>query len=271
MVLTWSGFLFQPGPAIRISMKTFYKVVALVAGLCGAGLPARSQPSSTPPARDLTAAVVAAQQQYNASFAGLPQLYNGPEYIDYSQRYKERFGHQFFDVPEPQSGSVDYNGHQFPNIQLAYDVVRDQVVVPVTNSPLTLRLVNEHVRAFTINEHRFVRVVADSSMGPAIGTGHYEVLVDSCVQVVAKRTKRLHEQLAQRAINAEFVEADRYFIQKAGVYYAVSSKATVVRAFAGHSRELQQFVRAQALKFNKKEFNRSLVRLARYYCSLPAQ
>ena len=252
-------------------MKTFCRAFALVAGLFATALPARSQTTSRLPDPDLAAALTAAQQQYNNAFISLPQLYHGPEYVDYSRRYKECLGHQFFAVPEPQPGSVDYNGHQFPNIRLAYDVVRDQVVVPVANSPLTLRLVNEHVRAFTINEHRFVRVVADSSTGPAIGTGYYEVLVDSCVQVVAKRTKRLHEQLAQRATNAEFVEADRYFIQKAGMYYAVSSKATAVRALASHSREMQQFIRAHALKFNKDELSRSLVQLARYYCSLSAQ
>ncbi|MCI1188566.1 hypothetical protein MON38_14140 [Hymenobacter sp. DH14] len=251
-------------------MKTFCTVLAVAAGIFALGQPARSQ--TTSPAADsmlVAVAVVSAQQQYTASFTDQPQLYNGPEYADYSRRYNARIGHQFFLAPDRQPGSVDYNGHYFPNIQLAYDVVRDQVVVPVADSPLTLRLVDEHVRAFDIGSHHFVRVVADSSTGPDVRTGYYEVMVDSCVQVVAKRSKRLHEQLKDRVTDVEFVVTDRYFIRKAGVYYPVTSKATAVRVFADHSREVQQFIREQALSFGKEQLDASLVRLARYYCHLP--
>jgi hypothetical protein len=252
-------------------MKAFCTVFA-VASLFACGRPAHGQ--SVAPAADsslLATAVAAVQQQYTASFADQPQLYNGPEYADYSRRYNARIGHQFFLTPDKQAGSVDYNGHHFPNIQLAYDVVRDQVVVPVAGSPLTLRLVDEHVRAFAIGSHRFVRVVADSSTGPDVRTGYYEVLADSCVQVLAKRSKRQREQLKERATDVEFVVTDRYFVRKAGLYYPVSSKATAVRVFADHSREVQQFIREQNLQFGKEQLDASLVRLARYYCGLSAR
>ena len=251
-------------------MKTYYIRLAIVAGSLALCRPARGQ--ATAPAADsslVAVAVAAAQQQYTTSFADQPQLYNGPEYADYSRRYNARIGHQFFLTPDKQPGSVTYNGHYFPAVELAYDVVRDQVVLPVTGSPLTLRLVDEHVRAFSIGSHHFVRVVADSSTGPAVRTGYYEVLVDSSAQVVAKRSKRLHEQMSQRLTDVEFVSTDRYFVRKAGVYYPVSSKATAVRAFADHSREVQQFIREQALAFGRGQLETSLVRLARYYCTLP--
>ena len=92
--------------------------------------------------------VATIKQQYTTSFAGLPQLYSGPEYLEYAQLYRSRDGHQFFAAPEPQIGSVDYNGHHFTGVRLAYDVVRDQVVLSQPASPLRLRLVNEWVTGF---------------------------------------------------------------------------------------------------------------------------
>ncbi|GAB3861034.1 hypothetical protein GCM10028822_39890 [Hymenobacter terrigena] len=216
-------------------------------------------------------AVAAAKQQYNASFGHHPQLYNGPEYVDYARRYNERIGHQFFLSPDKQPGSVYYNDHYFSNLQLAYDVVLDQVVLQQPTNPLTLRLANEQVRYFIINDHRFVRLVADSSAGGTIATGYYEMLVDGEVQVLARRAKRLREQLNQRLINAEFVDADRFFLRKGGTYYAVTGKSGVVRLLADHGKEVQQFIRERDLSFGKEQLGSSLAQVAVYYNSLSKQ
>ncbi|WP_210514301.1 hypothetical protein [Hymenobacter terricola] len=221
------------------------------------------------PEADVSVAVVAAQQQYGRSFNGLPQLFNGPEYADYAKNYRERNGFQFFMWPEKQLGSVDYNGYTFPGVRLAYDVVLDQVVLSPANSPLALRLINERVRAFSIADHRFVRLVADRSTSNVIGTGFYELLLDSTVQVVAKRAKRLQEHIVQQYIAVEFVPNDRLFIKKEGRYYPVASKSSALHLLADRSKEMQKYLQERKLKFNKAKREASIVQLATYYCSLP--
>lgn len=252
-------------------MKTLCGIVPALAGILGFGAPALAQSTAATPDALVANAVVAAQQQYNASFGQHPQLYNGPEYVDYARRYNERIGHQFFLAPDKQPGSVYYNDHYFNNIQLAYDVVLDQVVLQQPTNPLTLRLANEQVRYFFIKDHRFVRLVADSSAGGVVSTGYYELLVDGRVQLLARRAKRLREQLSQRLINVEFVPADRYFLQKGGTYYAVTSKSAVVRLLADYGKEVQQFIRDKDLSFKKEQLGSSLAQVAVYYSSLPPQ
>ncbi|GAB3878118.1 hypothetical protein GCM10028824_39420 [Hymenobacter segetis] len=252
-------------------MKTLRSIVPALAVTLGFGAPALAQRPATAPDALVANAVAAVQQQYNESFKHHPQLYNGPEYVDYSLRYNERMGHQFFLSPDRQPGSVYYNEHYFTNLRLAYDVVLDQVVLQQPTNPLTLRLANEQVRYFFINDHRFVRLVADSSAGGTIATGYYEMLVDGPVQVLAKRTKRLHEQLSQRLINAEFVGADRFFMQKGGTYYAVTSKSGAVRLLADHGKEVQQFIRDKDLSFGKEQLGSSLAQVAVYYNTLAPQ
>ncbi|MBF9143068.1 hypothetical protein [Hymenobacter properus] len=216
----------------------------------------------------LAAAVGAAQQQYATGFALSSQLYNGPEYIDYARPYHQRTGHQFFGEPTRQPGSVFYNGHNFPNLQLAYDVVRDQVVVTPPRSPLSLRFVNENVGSFSLNNHRFVRLVADSANSRVIQTGYYEVLLDSTVQVLARRSKRMQERVVQQGVDVEFVSQDELFIKKAGIYYPASRKSTALRVFADRGKEMQDYAKAQKLSFKKAQFEASLVQLARYYSGL---
>jgi hypothetical protein len=227
--------------------------------LAALGRPACGQPAPTE----------APLAMYAAAFSSSPRLYNGPEYLDYTALYRTRTGHQFFLAPEMQPGSVYYNGQYFKDLHLAYDVVRDQLVLPQPTSPLTLRLIDERVRYFFIAGHRFVRLVADSAAGGAIRTGYYEVLGDSSVQVVAKRTKYLQERIAQGATDAIFLPRDKFFLRKAGVYYPVAGKGAVLRVLADHSQELQQFTKEHDLRFGQAELEASLVQLARYYNSLP--
>jgi hypothetical protein len=230
-------------------------------GLCAAG-------QAAAPDAALVSAVAAAEQQYAAAFALPSQLYNGPEYIDYAKPYHARTGHQFFGEPTRLPGEVLYNGHYFPNLLLAYDVVRDQVVLSPPRSPLSLRLVNENVRAFSLNDHHFVRLVADSANRRVIRTGYYEVLLDTSVQVLARRSKRMQEQIAQRSIDVEFVTQDELFIKKAGSYYPIGRKSAALRVFADRGKEMQAYVKTEKLSFKKAHIEDSVAQLASYYSSL---
>ncbi len=78
-------------------MKTYRITGGLGLCLFALSLPVWGQ--QYPEDARLVAAVVAAQQQYTAAFVGPPQLYNGPEYVDYAKRYHAQIGHQFFSSP----------------------------------------------------------------------------------------------------------------------------------------------------------------------------
>lgn len=248
-------------------MKALLLAAATLLGPCVFGGPAWGQAPAG--GTGLAASVAALQNQYTQSFAGHPQLFNGPEYVDYARHYRPVTGHQFFLSPERHPGSVNYNEHEFTNVRLAYDLVLDQVVLSPPNSPLSLRLVNENVRRFTIDGHQFQRLVADSTSAGVIRTGYYEVLVDSSVQVLAKRSKRMQERIVQPTVAVEFTAADRLFIKKSGVYYPIKRKSTAMKLFSDKNKELQKFIQQNKLVFKKARFEASLVQLARYYCSLP--
>jgi len=249
---------------------TFLRIASfLLPGLLASSLPAFSQ--LAPAEASLAASVATAQRQYAQSFFSHPQLYNGPEYLDYAKRYYKQEGHQFYVWPTMQPGRVFYNNHQFEQVQLVYDIVLDQVVLSPPGSPVTLRLVNEFVRDFNINDRHFVRLVADSASSAVIRTGYYQLLLNAPVQVLAKRTKRTQERVAQQQRNVEFTSKDRLFIKKQGVYYPIKGKSAAMRLFADRAPEMQAYLKEQKLSFRKADFEASLVQLARHYTELPAR
>lgn len=250
-------------------MKIRHTALAVWLGILAFSTSAFSQVAS--PEASLSSAIATARKQYAASFAAHPQLYNGPEYLDYTRRYYLRTGHQYFLSPDMHAGSVAYNDDFFSDLLLAYDVVLDQVVLSQPNSSLTLRLVNENVQSFSVTTHRFVRLVADSTTRAVIRTGFYEVLFDSTVQVMAKRAKRMQEHLTQSRLNVEFTPTDKLFIRKDGQYFPVASKSSVLRLFSDRAKELQKYVQETKLRFNKAQREASIIQLTSYYCSLPSR
>lgn len=247
---------------------SFFRAVTGLALLVG--LLSRSQwvAAQSPGAAAPAPAAAWAQQQYNQALRVHPQLYSGPEYLDYARRYSTRVGHQFFLSPEKQPGSVLYNHHHFEGLQLAYDIVLDQLVLQHATSPLSLRLINENVESFTLAGHRFIRLVPDSAAAGTLSTGYYEVLVEGPVQLLARRVKQMQKKLNQDKAYTQFFSMDKLFIRKAGVYYPVSKKSSVTRLFADRSKEVQRYVQEHKLRFRKARREADIVELTRYYGSL---
>jgi hypothetical protein len=231
-----------------------------------AGRPARAQVPS-PEAR-LPAAAEALRQEYATASVNNPYLYSGPEYADYTRKYHLRTGHQFYLLPDVLPGTANYNDREFANVRLQYDLVRDQVVLSQPGNPLKLRFIDEKVRAFSIDGHHFVRLVADSANTGIIRTGYYELLADGLVQVLAKRTKTMYEHVNRPYIDVSFTESNRLFMQKGGRYYAVGSKGKALRLLADHGPEVQQYLKEHPLRFGTADRENAVVELTRYYNEL---
>ncbi|SHI35089.1 hypothetical protein SAMN02745146_0616 [Hymenobacter daecheongensis DSM 21074] len=225
-----------------------------------------SQSGSELPDAAATSLVLSAQ--YSTAFGAHPSLYNGPEYVDYTKRYYKSIGHQFFLTSEKSEGSIYYNNHLFNNLKFTYDIAMDQVVLQQTTNPLTLRLVNEHVRSFTLAGRPFIRVVADSASSRALNTGYYEVLLDSTVQVLAKRYKRIQEQTSDGQLVINFLQKDAFFVKKGGVYYPANSRSAIIHLYNDHGKEIQKYIRANHLKFKTATYASDIIATTRYYLKL---
>ncbi len=231
--------------------------------LSGSAPPALSQ--SVP--ADSTLLQQAVRQAYNRYQTAMhlhAHLYNGSEYVDYDNRID---GHPYFESDEWEDGAVHYDGTLYRGVPLLYDVKLDQLVTENLAGPLRIRLVPEKVRYFTLLNHTFVRIVADSTGEGGVRTGFYDQLYDGGVQVLAKRVKLIHEQISSGQVERHFYGRDRHYIRKGNQFYPVKGKGSVLSVFDDRKRELQRFLREQKIRY-KQNPEAAMVQLARRYDAL---
>ncbi len=176
------------------------------------------------------------------------RLYNGKEFIAY---HRDLEGHAFFVDDELHPGTVIYDGMKFENVNLQYDLVRDDLVIQHFDVFFKLVLIPDKVHSFTVNGHNFKRVIRDSLNPIPQGTGYYDFLHEGNIELIAKRTKTIEETVTDRIIR-RVTEKNFYYILKDGVYHSVRSQKALLGILKDRSREIRTELRKQKIKFRKR-------------------
>lgn len=100
--------------------------------------------------------------------------------------YFVRNDHQFFLSDQALAGKVTYNNILYKNVNLQYDLVRDEVLTKNFNDKKII-LVKEKVGEFSIDGHLFKRLT-DSNPSLKID-GYYEILMEDKNVKLSKKNK----------------------------------------------------------------------------------
>jgi hypothetical protein len=207
--------------------------------------------------------IVHAGDVYNPFIEKQSRLYEGLEHIGYSLRIK---GHAYFLQKELQTGSVVYDELEFANVPMLYDLLKDQVVIQHFNGFTKLSLISEKVRSFTLNNHHFIRLQADSASHSPIITGFYDELYTGRLNLLVKRGKFIEETIKDE-VEREFIKYDLFFIEKEGTYYAIKNYKGLLTVLKDRSKEVKQYLRKNRIKYRKDREN-AIVKATVYYDSL---
>lgn len=196
-----------------------------------------------------------------ANTVGVNQhIYNGAEYIDYDHRIN---GNPFFEKKSFAGGSIMYDGVLYNNVQIIYDIWRDDVVIKNHNN-LPLLLVKEKVAAFNIEGHHFIKITADSLTEKLGLSGFYNVLYNGNVKLFAKRKKVIDEKITSQSSESSFLQKNEYYILNNSVFFAVADKRSVLSALSDQKPTLQKYMKQQKLKF-RKNLEADLIKAVAYY------
>ncbi len=201
---------------------------------------------------------------YDSATVESQHLYNGKQYYMYDSREVE---HQFFLTEDWTTGSVFYDGQQFEQVPLLYDIVKDQLVARYRSGFGNVTLQNPKVRSFTMAGHDFMRVEADTGRVEGLRTGFYDQLYTGKTKVLARRRKERLPRLSDTKITIEFPVKDQFYIYKNGEYQPVRSKRSVLALLPEHKRSLRKELRKQNLSFRQNR-EASVVAMATRYDEL---
>ncbi|MBN8820998.1 MULTISPECIES: hypothetical protein [unclassified Spirosoma] len=187
-------------------------------------------------------------------------VYEGNEYIPHDHRIKI---HPFYPIDTLQRGTIAYNGTDYHDVPMLYDIVRDELSIQPPEGGYRIRIHTNKVSAFSIGPYQFVKILGDSALGAP--TGFYQLLHNGSVKVFVRRIKTIHEDISSGAYKADYIPQDRFFILKDGVYHPVKTKGSVLSVFADKGKELKKFIRANQLKFKDLQREEAISRVTQQY------
>ncbi|WP_020603521.1 hypothetical protein [Spirosoma spitsbergense] len=222
----------------------------------------QSAPGQTPESDSLfvQAAKKQAVNQYEQAFLKQEHVYEGNEYIAHDHRIKI---HPFYPTDSLLAGTITYNDIRYHDVLMLYDIVRQEVAVQPPEGGYRIQLHTNKVSNFSLGQHRFIRLINDSTSG--IVPGFYELLYDGRAQVLAQRVKTVHEDISSGTYVADYLPKDRFFIRKDGQYHEVKTKGSFLSLFPDRSKTLRKYLRANHLKFNDEQREMSITRAAKQY------
>jgi hypothetical protein len=234
---------------------TFYFIVACTLF----SIPVSGQTSPEDSAFLSTAKNNTTRQYFNAIKETAP-VFQGREFIPYGAQIK---GTPFFLNAEPVSGTLEYNGIEYPNIKFAYDMVSDKVIVSNYTNEYLMIAPSEKIMRFQIGGHTFFRPEPDIRFRGLTDTGFYEILHPGKTMVIARKTKQV-QYYPGEDISYAFRTYVSYFVYDNEKFIEVSSQKDLLSIYKDRADEVRKYLRGQKLSF-KKNTEETLKRSAKFY------
>jgi len=185
-------------------------------------------------------------------------IYNG---IAYQPDYRGVQGFPSFETPNLVTGTIVYEGLTYARIPLLYDLVKDNLVITDPKGQ-PLMLASAKVQEFTLGTHTFVYLSAKQT------PGFYERLSSGYASLYIRHTKKIEEKVEMAQLYRSIAAHDEYILFKQDHYYSVTSGKQLLTLLADKKKELQQFQRAQHIRF-KKDPAAAMQAIVDHYNQLP--
>ena len=191
------------------------------------------------------------------------QIYHGSEYIRYGQKTA---GFPYYESDSILMGSINYQGNLYKGMNLFYNLVTDEIIIPDYSRSALITLARGKVDCFTIGKHEFLEMTNKQSEGIPTD-GFYEELFPGEPGLFVRREKRLDAGTGSE--EAKYIQYNSYYLRKDKKYYAVDSKNSLLDLLKDQENLLKKYIRANKLKFKiKKDLESSLVLTTTYYSGL---
>src|ERR1700761_4395429 len=179
---------------------------------------------------------------FNTSIAEQSEIYNGAKYELFPPANKGTF--YFLDKNYCVPGLIRYNGTWFKNIPVLYDVHNDAMISVNGNNLFVLDA--ERTSDVYLLEHHFIYL--NTKNPDDLAPGFYDLLYDGKSQVLVKRTKLVDESKTTEIV---YEDKTAIYVKKDSKYLPVSSKGALMDIFKDKSKELNQYLKSNKIKYNK--------------------
>lgn len=164
-------------------------------------------------------------------------LFNGIEYEPHPVIFTD--GHPFFQLPSLQKGSVTYNGDTYEDVELMYDLVKDELVIGHFNGYSRVQLIKEKVDSFSIGELQFIHARENSSIAGLL-PGYYQLLYSGKMTLLQRIRKTFQVYYRGSNSGVDVFENTDLLLVKEGQAHSVNRKKTFLNQLPLKEMIIQQ-------------------------------
>ncbi len=208
---------------------------------------------------------------YTRTFANQLLIYNGPEYTKFPEPYD---GSPIFGDDLWNTGSVTYDGQEFRDIEIFYDIYLDVLVIEhfdMNGHPTFFTPDAKKITRFNMNGEEFITIPEKDRETYNISDGYYHVLHHGNISLYAKRKVSLYDEERDGKFLPTFKTEDKFFIKYDGAYYEARNKKVFRKIFREQRKEINQFARDNRLLFFTENRENSLYQLTTFIDGLIEQ
>lgn len=161
--------------------------------------------------------------------------------------------HIYFISSSPNKGSIVYEGILFENVDLLYDLVKQELVMQnYKDIDKNIILDKSRVEAFSLLNHHFIKLQNNSFNGEPKANEYYDLQYNGNIKFLTRRIKSIIEpstpgSLAYRKIKSTI----NHYIFKDSIYHPVTSKKSLLKILKENNHENKKYLKDNDLNFNK--------------------
>lgn len=216
------------------------------------------------PQADSTAGIspaLAVARWYLDSLGESSRIYSG---FEFTAGYRSGAGHPFFQYVAPHEGDLCLEGVVYHKIPLAYDIVRDELIVLNPANNLYVKQLNTKVEWFSIDDHLFTFFTEENVELGLPSAGFYEVLSADPVLILGKRSKKLRSGSRPEAMSS-FVSDEKFYVRRDSAFHEIEGKRSLLQLFADRKGDLTRFIQDNKLDFRKDPAHMIVTVIRHYY------
>jgi hypothetical protein len=187
-------------------------------------------------------------------------LYNGKIWRNL---YYNVMDHQFFLSKEFLTGSLSIKGKTFDNIQLKYDLYKDEILTSIDSGRI-LQLNKEMIDSFTLSfqniNYRFISMQEDSLKRDR---SFFNVLYNGESSLLLKFSKKI-DKLADEGKYDKFYQIQKIYFVKGKAFYQITGKNDLFKILPEDKTRIKDFMKKNKLRISGKD-PESFIPLIRYY------
>lgn len=189
-------------------------------------------------------------------------ILNGVAYKPQYRTINEK--HSFYGDGDFYSGTLDYDGQEFSNIKLRYDMFTEEVVVNVQGTreeQYIYKLIPKLLTGFIIDDRKFEKL---SFSNAEFNSGFYEALYElEDITIYKKQNLRPYEKRDRSVAYYEFEKTSIDYLLKRGNKFYEISRSDLEDLYSSHQKEISDYFKTNRAtrKGNYENFLRGLARL----------